>query len=160
LDVIVIGAGQAGVPLATRLATAGKRVLVVERQLVGGTCINFGCTPTKTMIASARAAHVARTAGRLGVHAGPVTVDFGAVVARKNRIVETWRAGVLSRLRSAGPNVELTYGHARFVAERKLDVAGKTYSAKTIVINVGARPQVPELPGLDSVPWLDNHRAM
>ena len=81
-DVIVIGSGQAGVPLATRLAAAGKTVLLAERGDLGGTCVNTGCTPTKTMMASARAAHVARTAGRLGVRTGAVEVDFPAVVAR------------------------------------------------------------------------------
>src|SRR5512134_3284512 len=84
LDVIVIGSGQAGVPLATRLARGGKQVLLAERGALGGTCINTGCTPTKTLVASARAAHVAQTAGRLGVHAEAVQVDFLAVIARKD----------------------------------------------------------------------------
>src|SRR6476620_2738666 len=94
VDVIIIGSGQAGVPLATRLAHAGRRVILAERQQLGGTCINYGCTPTKTMVASARAAHVARTAARLGVHTGEVRVDFAAVIARKNEIVSAWRKGV------------------------------------------------------------------
>ena len=101
-DVIVVGTGQAGVPLADRLARAGKRVLVAERGELGGTCTNSGCTPTKTMIASARAAHVARTAGRLGVRVGPVQVDLAAVVARKDDIVRRWREGVQKRLHSGG----------------------------------------------------------
>src|SRR4051794_14285112 len=100
-DVVIIGTGQAGVPLATRLAVAGKRVLIVERAAPGGTCVNYGCTPTKTMIASARAAHVARTAGRLGVRATDVTVDFAAVAARKDATVTRWRAGVERRLGGA-----------------------------------------------------------
>ena len=83
-DVIIIGTGQAGVPLAARLAAAGKRVLILERGHPGGTCVNVGCTPTKTLVASARAAHVARTAARLGVHVGEVRVDFAAVMARKD----------------------------------------------------------------------------
>src|SRR5260370_354244 len=86
-DVIIIGSGQAGVPLATRLAAAGKRVLIAERGALGGTCVNTGCTPTKTMMASARAAHVARTSDRLGVHAKHVEVDFAAIVKRKDEIV-------------------------------------------------------------------------
>src|SRR5689334_9174653 len=94
LDVIVIGSGQAGVPLATRLAKAGKRVLLAERGALGGTCVNTGCTPTKTLVASARAAHVARTAARLGIRAGPVEVDFAAVMARKDAMVRRWQEGV------------------------------------------------------------------
>ncbi|HVE84686.1 MAG TPA: FAD-dependent oxidoreductase, partial [Myxococcales bacterium] len=87
VDVVVIGSGQAGVPFASRMAEAGKKVVLIERGARGGTCVNVGCTPTKTMVASARAAHVARTGARLGVHAGEVKVDFPAVVARKDRIV-------------------------------------------------------------------------
>src|SRR5256885_1634493 len=93
-DVIIIGGGQAGVPLATRLAGAGKRVLLAERGPLGGTCVNDGCTPTKTMIASARAAHVARNGARLGVRAGEVKVDLAAIVERKDAIVRNWRASV------------------------------------------------------------------
>src|SRR5579885_532693 len=101
-DVLVVGSGQAGVPLAARLAAAGKRVVLFERGDLGGTCINVGCTPTKTMVASARAAHVARTARRLGVETGPVTVDLAAVVDRKDAIVARWRAGVERRIAGAG----------------------------------------------------------
>src|SRR5438093_13634498 len=102
LDVIVIGSGQAGVPLAKRLAAAGKRVLLAERSDPGGTCVNYGCTPTKTMITSARAAHVARTAARLGVHAADVRVDLAAVVARKDAMVSRWRKGIVDGLQAAG----------------------------------------------------------
>lgn len=101
-DVIVIGAGQAGSPLAARLAEAGLRTLLVERDHLGGTCVNVGCTPTKTMIASARAAHVARMAGRLGEHAESVRVDWTEVVARKDRLVEQRRSSVARRLECAG----------------------------------------------------------
>ena len=159
-DVIIIGTGQAGVPLATRLAAAGKRVLVAERGQPGGTCVNYGCTPTKTLIASARAAHVARTAGRLGVKTGPVEVDFAAVMARKNDIVRRWTEGVAKRLGGAGEKLRLVKGHARFVGEREIEVAGERHRAEAIVINVGARPTVPEVAGLKDVPWLDNRRAM
>jgi len=86
-DVLIIGSGQAGVPLATRLAGAGKRVVLVERSAMGGACVNYGCTPTKTMIASARAAHVARTSARLGVHVAGARVDLAAIVDRRDRIV-------------------------------------------------------------------------
>src|SRR6267378_4710122 len=112
-DVIVVGSGQAGVPLATRLARTGKQVMLAERAELGGTCVNAGCTPTKTMIASARAAHVARTAARLGVRAGPVEVDLPAVVDRKDDIVRKWREAVSKRLQVEGLTV--VHGQARFI---------------------------------------------
>src|ERR1700759_85167 len=93
-DVIIVSTGQAGVPLATRLASAGKRVLIAERGRPGGTCVNAGCTPTKTLVASARVAHVARTATRFGVSTGEVSIDFAAVMAREHAIVKRWREGV------------------------------------------------------------------
>src|SRR5437660_5706848 len=118
VDAIVIGSGQAGVPLAARLATSGRQTVLVERSRLGGTCVNYGCTPTKTMIASARAAHVARTSARLGIHVGEVRVDFAAVVDRKDKIVQRWRDGVNRRLRDAGDRLRVIEGHARFVGER------------------------------------------
>ena len=160
VDTIIIGSGQAGVPLATRLAKAGKQILLVERAQLGGTCINYGCTPTKTMVASARAAHVARTSARLGVHAGEVRVDLAAVVARKDAVVQRWRDGVRRRLDDAGDHLRVLAGAARFVGEREIDVAGERHRADTIIINTGGRPTVPRLPGLDGVDWLDNHRIM
>jgi pyruvate/2-oxoglutarate dehydrogenase complex dihydrolipoamide dehydrogenase (E3) component len=160
LEVLIIGSGQAGVPLAVRLANAGRRVALVERAFLGGTCTNYGCTPTKTMIASARAAHVARTAQRLGVHTGEVRVDFAQVVARKNAIVKRWREGVVRRLAGARDQLRVIEGAARFVGVREVEVAGQRYSADTIIINTGARPAMPPIPGLETVPWLDNHRVM
>ncbi|MHB8419546.1 MAG: mercuric reductase [Myxococcales bacterium] len=159
-DVIVIGSGQAGVPLATRLAAAGKRVALAERGALGGTCVNTGCTPTKTLIASARAAHVARGALRLGVQTGEVRVDFPAVIARKDEIVRRWREGVEKKLRGGGERLTLIEGHARFAGEREIEVNGECHRAEAIVINVGARPAVPPIPGLPTVPWLDNRRVM
>lgn len=159
-DAIVIGSGQAGVPLATRLANAGRRVLLVERARLGGTCVNYGCTPTKTMIASARAAHVARTAGRLGVRTGDVRVDLAAVVDRKDAIVRAWQEGVERRLAGAGERLQVLHGSARFVGAREIEVGGERHSAPLVIINVGARAVVPDLPGLGEVPWLDNRRAM
>src|SRR5262245_20882345 len=159
-DAIVVGSGQAGVPLAVRLARAGKRVLLVERGALGGTCTNAGCTPTKTMIASARSAHVARTAARLGVSTGPVQVDLAAVVDRKDGIVRRWREGVEKRLASAGDRLALLRGHARFVGERRIEVAGQTHTAEVVVVNVGARAAEPRLEGLASVPWLDYERVL
>lgn len=159
-DVIVIGTGQAAVPLATKLAKAQKRVLIVERGAPGGTCVNIGCTPTKTMIASARAAHVARTAGRLGVHTGEVTVDFAAVVKRKDEVVRIWREGVERRIREAAPALTFLAGHARFVGERMISVDGVRHDADIVIINAGARPVVPKLPGLDGVPWITSTGAL
>src|SRR5713226_4249559 len=157
-DVIVIGSGQAGVPLATRLAGAGKQVLLAERGDLGGTCINTGCTPTKTMMASARAAHVARTAARLGVHTKQVEVDLAAVVDRKDAIVRQWREGVGRRLQAE--RLTVIRGHARFVGDRKVEVGGEVHSAETVVMNVGARPLVPPIDGLAEVPWLDSATVM
>ena len=159
-DVIILGSGQAGTPLSTRLAASGKRVLIVERAEFGGTCINVGCTPTKLLVASARAAHVARTAARLGVQVPQVTVDLAAVIKRKDDIVRQWREGIESSLRSAGENLAVIQGHARLVSDREIEVNGQRHRAETIIINVGARPVVPRLPGLDTVPFLDNQRLM
>ena len=160
LDVIVIGAGQAGVPLAARLAGEGRRVLLAERSRPGGTCVNVGCTPTKTLLASARAAHVARTSARLGVEAGPVRVDFQAVIARKDEMVRRWRDGVERRLAGAGESLKVVPGHARFTGPREVEVNGERHRAAVVVVNAGARPAVPPLPGLEAVPWLDNRRVM
>jgi pyruvate/2-oxoglutarate dehydrogenase complex dihydrolipoamide dehydrogenase (E3) component len=160
VDVLIIGSGQAGVPLAVRLANAGRQVALVERAFIGGTCTNYGCTPTKTMIASARAAHVARTAARWGVRTSEVRVDFAAVVARKNAMVKRWREGAVRRLYGARDRLRVLEGPARFVGTREVEVAGRRYSAETVIINAGARPAVPAIAGLESVPWLDNHRAM
>ncbi len=158
-DAIVIGSGQAGVPLATKLAGAGKRVVLVERGDPGGTCVNTGCTPTKTMIASARAAHVARTSGRLGVHAADVRVDLAAVVRRKDDVVREWRESTLRRIESA-ERLTFIHGHARFVGDRTVEVNGERHRAATIVVDVGARPAIPPVPGLQEVPWLDNKKVM
>lgn len=159
-DVIVVGSGQAAIPLVTRLAGRGKKVLLAERAELGGTCVNTGCTPTKTLIASARAAHVARTAGRLGVQAAPVRVDYPAVVARKDAIVQRWRDGVEKKLADAGEGLRLVRGQARFVGERTVEVAGERHRAPVVVLNVGGRPVEPPIPGLSGLPWLDNRRLM
>jgi pyruvate/2-oxoglutarate dehydrogenase complex dihydrolipoamide dehydrogenase (E3) component len=159
-DVIVIGSGQAGVPLAARLAEAGRRTVIVEKGDLGGSCVNVGCTPTKTMVASARAAHVARGAGRLGVKTGEVSVDLGAVVDRKDAIVRQWRNGVHRRLERAGDRLTLVEGKARFVGEREVEVNGERYAAETVIVNVGARPRVPPIEGLDAVDALDSTRIM
>lgn len=159
-DVIVIGSGQAGVPLATRLAQGGKKVFLFEAGRLGGTCVNVGCTPTKTMVASARAAHVARGAGRLGVRTGAVSVDLAAVVDRKDAVVEQWREGVQKGLEGAGDRLELIRARARLVGDRRIEADGQVYDAETIILNVGARPRVPPVSGLQEVEWLDNASIM
>lgn len=154
-DVIVIGSGQGAVPLATLLAGSGRRVLLAERAEPGGTCVNRGCTPSKSLIASAQAAHDARRAARLGVHA-EVRVDFAAVMERVEGIVRQWRDGVERRFREAGPNLAVVRDHARFVGPRRVEVAGEVHEAAVVVINVGTRHAVPPIPGLDAVPYLTN----
>jgi pyruvate/2-oxoglutarate dehydrogenase complex dihydrolipoamide dehydrogenase (E3) component len=153
-DVIVVGSGQGGVPLAARLAESGWRVALVERGRLGGTCVNAGCTPTKTLIASAQAAHDARTAARLHVHASGVRVDFPAVMERVAGVVHQWRSGVEKRLEKAG--VAVLRGHGRFVDAHRIDVGGEVHEADTVVVNVGCRAVVPSVDGLDSVPYLTN----
>lgn len=153
-DAIIIGAGQAGVPLAKCLAVeAGLRTALVERDAVGGTCINRGCTPTKTMIASARVAHLARRAAEYGVRVGPVEVDLAAVRARKARIVASWRGGSERRLRKT-EKLELIYGEARFVGPREIevqtrDVGTLRLTADKVFLNTGGRPAPSPFPHLD-----------
>ncbi len=120
-DVVVVGAGQGGMPFAMAAARAGRRTALVERAHVAGTCINEGCTPTKTMVASARAAAMARRAAEFGVHTGPVTVDMVAVRARKRDIVESWRGGSERRL-AATAGLDLLRGEARFAGPHTLVV--------------------------------------
>lgn len=158
-DAIIIGAGQSGPFLAARLAGAGWQVALIERTSLGGTCVNTGCTPTKTLIASARAAHMARRAADFGVVAGPVSVDFGAVKARKDRIVENAVKGLEDWLGGMA-NVEIVRGGARFTGPREVEVLGRRLSAPKIFINAGCRPIVPEWPGIDSVPFLTSSSMM
>ncbi|HZA47123.1 MAG TPA: mercuric reductase [Rubrobacter sp.] len=162
-DAIVIGAGQAGVPLATALAKAGRTTTLVEREHVGGTCINEGCTPTKTMVASARVAYFDRRSADYGVSDGQVTVDMVSVRQRKRDIVDSFRTGGEKRLHDAG--VEVIMGEARFAGRKDLEVrlnSGETVrlSADNIFINVGARPATPPVEGLDSVPTLNSTTIM
>jgi pyruvate/2-oxoglutarate dehydrogenase complex dihydrolipoamide dehydrogenase (E3) component len=158
-DVVVIGTGQGGVPFATRAAAAGRTTLVVERDQLGGTCVNRGCTPTKTMVASARAAHVARTASRLGVGTGHVTVDLNAIVDRKESIVQQWRDGVERRIAGAD-GLSLRKGTARFTSPGTIEIEGDTYTADLIVVNTGARPASPPIRGLNDIQFLDSTSIM
>jgi pyruvate/2-oxoglutarate dehydrogenase complex dihydrolipoamide dehydrogenase (E3) component len=152
-DAIVVGAGQAGPSLATRLAGAGRKVAIVERHLFGGTCVNTGCTPTKAMVASAHAAHLALRARDFGVNAGPVTVDLRAVQARKEDIVLKSRTGVEKWLRGT-KNCTVFTAHATFESSNTLRVGDDLLEAPQIFLNVGARPLIPQMPGVDSVPFL------
>lgn len=154
-DAIIIGAGQSGPSLAARLAKDGLAVAVIERQHFGGTCINTGCVPTKTLVASAYVAHMARRAADYGVSVGPVTVDMQQVKARKDAIVEKSRTGV-TRWMERLPKGKVYRGHARFADPRTVTVNGETLVADRIIINAGGRALVPDMPGLGQVPYLTN----
>jgi pyruvate/2-oxoglutarate dehydrogenase complex dihydrolipoamide dehydrogenase (E3) component len=163
-DAIVIGAGQAGGPLSTALAQAGWKTAIIERIHVGGTCINEGCTPTKTMVASARVAYLARRAADYGVQTGPVTVDMTVVRQRKRNIVDSFRDGSQRRIEGT-EGVDLMMGEARFTGPKAMEVRlkdGETrqISANTIFINAGARPSKPTISGIDAVPTLDSTSIM
>ena len=163
-DAIVIGAGQSGGPLSTALARARRRTAIIEREHVGGTCINEGCTPTKTMVASARVAYLARRAADYGVRTGPVNVDLPRVRQRKRDIVESWRAGSQRRIEET-PGVDLLFGEARFTGAKSLEVrlnggGAQHLTAETIIINTGNRPSVPTMPGIERVPTLNSTTIM
>jgi pyruvate/2-oxoglutarate dehydrogenase complex dihydrolipoamide dehydrogenase (E3) component len=154
-DAIIVGAGQAGPPLAGRLTGAGMTVALIERHLFGGTCVNTGCTPTKTMVASAYAAHLARRGADFGVLTGAVSVDMTRVRARADAVVSKSRDGVERWLR-AMPRCTVIQGHARFEAPDVISVGDQQLRAPRIFINVGGRASVPPLPGVDRVRHFDN----
>jgi pyruvate/2-oxoglutarate dehydrogenase complex dihydrolipoamide dehydrogenase (E3) component len=155
-DAIVIGTGQSGPALAHRLTGAGMRVAIVERHRFGGTCINTGCTPTKTLVASAYAAHLARRGAEFGVMVGgPVTVDMKKVKERKDYVSGLSARGVERSLRS-NPKCTVYQGHARFVSSREVSVGGEVLTASRIFINVGGRAFIPDVPGLDQVDYFTN----
>jgi pyruvate/2-oxoglutarate dehydrogenase complex dihydrolipoamide dehydrogenase (E3) component len=158
-DAIVIGAGQSGGPLSSALARAGQRTALIEREHIGGTCINEGCTPTKTMVASARVAYLARRAADYGVQVGPVAIDMTRVRQRKRDIVDKFRSGSERHIQST-PGLDWIRGEARFVGPKLLEVNGNQLSAERIFINIGARPSQPSIPGLDSVPMLNSTSIM
>src|SRR5271169_244080 len=159
-DAIVIGAGQAGPSLALRLASAGMKVAVVERKAVGGTCVNTGCTPTKTLVASAYTAHIARRAADYGVRIeGSINIDMKAVKARKDSVVAKFRNGVEQSLETLR-GCTVYEGHGRFVAENSVAVNGSELTADQIFINVGARAAIPPIAGLDQVPHLTSSSMM
>jgi pyruvate/2-oxoglutarate dehydrogenase complex dihydrolipoamide dehydrogenase (E3) component len=154
-DAIVIGAGQAGPPMVGRLAASGRKVALIERGLIGGTCVNTGCTPTKTLVASAYAAHLARRGAEFGVKVGPVGVDFAAVMARKNTVVGNSRSRLTDWLQGM-ENCTLIRGHARFLSPTTIKVGGDLLEAESFFINVGGRALIPAFPGRDQVRTLTN----
>jgi pyruvate/2-oxoglutarate dehydrogenase complex dihydrolipoamide dehydrogenase (E3) component len=158
-DAIVIGSGQGGNPLCQKLADQGWQVALIERKHLGGTCINTGCTPTKTMVASAQVAHYARRGAKWGVHASQVQVDLSQVVDRKNSIVESFRGGQQSKVDSR-PNLTLYRGHARFLDSRRLQVGDDVVEGERIFVNTGARADRPEVPGLEQSGYLTNASLM
>lgn len=155
VDAIIIGSGQAGNPLAHNLADKGWQVVIIEREHLGGSCINYGCTPTKAMIASARTAHTVREASRFGVHSSLPNVNLPEVVARKDRIVENWRAGQLKHIEDR-PSLELIRGEGSFIGPHTVVVGQQELTAEKIFINTGARSRVPEIEGIEQIPYLTN----
>jgi pyruvate/2-oxoglutarate dehydrogenase complex dihydrolipoamide dehydrogenase (E3) component len=159
-DAIVIGTGQAGSPLAVRLANAGRKTAIIERKLIGGTCVNVGCIPTKTLIASARAAHVARRGAEFGVRIdGKIGVDMTRVKARKDAVVGQSNQGVAGWIKRT-PNLTLIEGQARFAGPHAISVNDRLLEADHIFINVGGRATIPDMPGLAEVPYLTNTGMM
>src|SRR5215471_14025014 len=159
-DAIVIGTGQAGPSLAARLAGRGLKVAIIERKRFGGTCVNNGCIPTKTLVASARAAHVARRAGDYGVTVpGSIAVDMKKVKARKDAVVRQSSEGLQKWLRDT-QNLTVIEGHARFVDAHSVRVGDELLEADKIFINVGGRASIPPLRGIDQVSYLNNSTMM
>lgn len=157
-DAIIIGAGQAGTPLAKKLAQAGKQTALIEKRFIGGTCVNDGCTPTKAMVASARAAHLARQAGQLGIEIESVKVNLKAIKHRKDNIVKSFRNGSQKGL-EATKELELIFGEAAFTGKKEITVAlpdGREdiLTADWIFINTGAKTAIPDVKGLDTIDYL------
>jgi pyruvate/2-oxoglutarate dehydrogenase complex dihydrolipoamide dehydrogenase (E3) component len=159
VDAIIIGSGQGGNPLAYALAELGWSVALVEEAYLGGTCINNGCTPTKTMIASAQVAHYAREADRWGVRAENVSVDLKTVIARKRKVVEQFRASQ-QRLANSHKSLRLYRGHARFKSPREIKVDNDVLQSTRIFVDTGVRARIPHVPGLDTIDYLTNVSIM
>ena len=158
VETIVIGGGMAGLPIALRAARYGSTVLI-EGDLLGGTCLNRGCIPTKTMIHSAKIAHLARRAAEFGVDVGAVSVDLARIVDRKDALVEDIRRGSY-RAAERSKSLELVEAWARFVGLCDVEAGGSVYRADRIIINTGARATVPGVPGIGDVPTLDSTSAL
>jgi pyruvate/2-oxoglutarate dehydrogenase complex dihydrolipoamide dehydrogenase (E3) component len=159
-DAVIVGAGQAGPALAARLGAAGMKTAIVERKLLGGTCVNVGCIPTKTLVASARAIHTARRGAEYGFSGGKIETDMRAVKARKDGVVRQSADGLAAWI-AGMRNVALIRGQARFVAPRTLEIDGKrALQADKVFLNVGGRAVVPDIPGAKDVPYLTNSGMM
>ncbi len=163
-DAIIIGAGQAGKPLAIYLAEAGWKVAIIEREHLGGSCVNYGCTPTKMMLASAQLAYQARRADVYGIKVGKVSVDFKAVMKRKNEAILSSREGIEDRL-GEFEKIDLIRGEAHFSGEKQITVvredgANRQLTARRIVIDTGTSPFVPPIEGLESTPYLTSKTAL
>jgi pyruvate/2-oxoglutarate dehydrogenase complex dihydrolipoamide dehydrogenase (E3) component len=161
---VVIGSGQGGTPLCQELAKAGMRTVLIEAKHVGGTCINEGCTPTKTMVASGRVGYLARRGAEYGVHTAELRIDMPRVRQRKRDIVESWSKGSQRRIEKT-PNLELIFGEARFTGPKSLQVrlrdgGERAITAELIFINAGARPAIPRIEGLETVPFLNSTSIM
>ena len=159
-DAVIIGTGQAGPSLAARLTQEGMKTAIIERKLFGGTCVNVGCVPTKTLVASARAAYMARRGADFGVVIdGPITVDMKRVKARKDQVVRQSNEGVTNWLKNMA-NLTVYEGHGRLEGANTVRVNGEELKAERIILNVGARARVPDMPGLDGVDYLTNSSMM
>jgi pyruvate/2-oxoglutarate dehydrogenase complex dihydrolipoamide dehydrogenase (E3) component len=158
-DAIIIGSGQGGNPLAFRLADLGWSVALIEKKDLGGTCINVGCTPTKTMVHRAQVAHYARNAARWGVNASNVSVDLTRIVAQKDEVVLSFRGSQQKRV-DQRPNLHLHRGHARFVGAHQINVGDDLLESDRIFIDTGGRPSIPAIPGLETVSYLTNESVL
>jgi pyruvate/2-oxoglutarate dehydrogenase complex dihydrolipoamide dehydrogenase (E3) component len=158
-DAIVLGSGQGGNPLAYRLADLGWSVALIEEKYLGGTCINVGCTPTKTMVHRAQVTHYARNASRWGVNTTGVSVDLAKIVSQKDKVVLSFRRGQEDKVKKR-PNIHLYRGHARFVAPHQIKVNDELLESEKIFIDVGGSPAIPAIPGLETVRYLTNETIM
>src|ERR1700682_5426699 len=158
-DAIIIGSGQGGNPLAHRLADLGWSVALIEEKDLGGTCINVGCTPTKTMVHRAQVAHYARNAARWGVNASNVSVDLAKIASQKDEVVLSFRSGQQKQVDQRA-NLRLYRNHARFVGAHQLKVGDDLLESEKIFIDTGGHPNIPAIPGLDAVWYLTNESVM
>src|SRR5690348_4372623 len=158
-DAIVIGSGQGGNPLAYRLADRKQNVALIEQKHLGGTCINTGCTPTKTMVASAQVAHYVQAAQRWGIRASGFSADLKAIVARKNEVVASFRSGQEEQVQKR-ETLRLYRGHARFTGPHQVQVGADLLDSDRIFIDTGARPAIPQIEGIDSIPYLTNESLL